>query len=321
MKLKLLYLFLLLPFFGKSQNNYYSNPDSVFVGGIYEIPEIRFGFADYILFEDTEYAKNLTDDKFKVTSRDSLKWIVSFLDKNPTTIIKVENHTDCRGSDKYSMRLEYKRAQTVVDELIKMGIPNKRLIPVGMGKEEPIPGFECEKILALKTKPEIEKAHQKNRRTQIRVVSLAYKAPPKLLYKAFQDTLHFYDTTKLEIGNQFLIKRVRNAFNARINSEFDFDLLLDYLKTNNVDSVYIECHTDCRGSAAFNLMLTQKFSEILKLKLDSYNYPISFKCEGFGESQLIIPCEEIDKLATQEKREEAHQINRRIVINIISIKD
>ena len=63
-----------------------------------------------------------------------------------------------------------------MDYLISKGIPGDRMVPVGYGEKEPRgPKFECGEIDKLPTKEEQEAAHQKNRRTQFRVLSFDYK--------------------------------------------------------------------------------------------------------------------------------------------------
>ena len=57
-----------------------------------------------------------------------------------------------------------------------IGIPAERMVPAGYGEEQPrAEGLECETIENMATKEEQEAAHQKNRRTQFRVLSFDYK--------------------------------------------------------------------------------------------------------------------------------------------------
>ena len=50
------------------------------------------------------------------------------------------------------------------------------MVPVGYGEKQPRgPKFECGEIDKLPTEEEQEAAHQKNRRTQFRVLSFDYK--------------------------------------------------------------------------------------------------------------------------------------------------
>lgn len=61
-----------------------------------------------------------------------------FMSNNGDAIVEVVGHTDAKGSDTYNRQLSLKRAQSVVNYLIKKGISAKRLKAIGMGEEQPI---------------------------------------------------------------------------------------------------------------------------------------------------------------------------------------
>lgn len=52
--------------------------------------------------------------------------------------VQVEGHTDERGNDKYNKKLSQRRAESVVNALVKRGIPRSRLLPIGFGEERPL---------------------------------------------------------------------------------------------------------------------------------------------------------------------------------------
>jgi outer membrane protein OmpA-like peptidoglycan-associated protein len=106
-------------------------------------------------------------------SKEILDKLYDFLTLNDNLVVEIKSHTDCRGGDAYNMKLSQQRAQSCVDYLISKGIARNRLIPMGRGETEPIPGHECATVEALKdTEPEkFESMHQKNRRTAFKVVS------------------------------------------------------------------------------------------------------------------------------------------------------
>jgi len=52
--------------------------------------------------------------------------------------VRIEGHTDSKGSDKYNRKLSDKRAKSVRDFLIKQGIAPDRMIAIGYGEEKPI---------------------------------------------------------------------------------------------------------------------------------------------------------------------------------------
>lgn len=106
--------------------------------------------------------------EIKAESFPYLDSIADFLLKYQTLKIEVENHTDSRWSDKYSRCLTCSRAKAVVSYLISKGVKPERLIAKGYNNMELlIPESEINK---MKTKDEIEKAHQANRRTQFKIL-------------------------------------------------------------------------------------------------------------------------------------------------------
>lgn len=87
----------------------------------------------------------------------SLKNIITFMKKNPKTILYIEGHTDERGAASYNLSLGSRRANAVKSYLIKQGIAADRLFTVSYGKELPT------------NKAHNELAWQQNRRTEFKV--------------------------------------------------------------------------------------------------------------------------------------------------------
>ena len=73
------------------------------------------------------------------SSEKVLTTLLQFLNEHPeVTMIRVEGHTDDRGSDEHNMELSANRSLAVCDWLVDHGIENTRLIAVGFGKARPI---------------------------------------------------------------------------------------------------------------------------------------------------------------------------------------
>lgn len=122
-------------------------------------------------------------------SKEALDKMVKTLHDNPNITIELRAHTDRKGSDAYNIRLAQRRAQSVVDYLIKSGISKNRLEAKGYGKRMP---KVCTKKLAknynflkekdvlteefiLKLPPEQQEiADQLNRRTEFKVIRTNY---------------------------------------------------------------------------------------------------------------------------------------------------
>lgn len=63
--------------------------------------------------------------------------LVQVMDRNPSMVIKVESHTDTRGSDEYNLKLSQRRAQTTAEYLLSRGIEQYRLQAQGYGESQP----------------------------------------------------------------------------------------------------------------------------------------------------------------------------------------
>jgi peptidoglycan-associated lipoprotein len=122
-----------------------------------------------------EYEYNKAD--LRPNSKDSLNYLYNIMVDNPTIIIQLRSHTDFRGSSSYNQKLSQRRAQSCVDYLVKeKGVDPDRIKAKGMGESEPIKGandilLDEKYINSLKSKEEIEAAHQRNRRTDFKVLS------------------------------------------------------------------------------------------------------------------------------------------------------
>jgi len=62
----------------------------------------------------------------------------------PTTTIEVAGHTDSAGEDAANQALSEKRAQAVVDYLVKAGLPAARFTAVGYGSTQPVADNESD---------------------------------------------------------------------------------------------------------------------------------------------------------------------------------
>lgn len=89
--------------------------------------------------------------------------LAKLLKDNSSLKIEIQAHTDSRGSHSYNQKLSERRAQSVVDYLIKKDIPKSRLQTKGFGETRPVngcvDGVECTRA-----------QHQQNRRTEFIVL-------------------------------------------------------------------------------------------------------------------------------------------------------
>ena len=95
------------------------------------VTDTRIEITDKIYF-DTSKAT------IKPASYSLLDAVAATLKGNPRLAVRIEGHTDSKGSGKYNKRLSEQRAQAVRAYLIQRGVAGSRLEAVGYGEEQPI---------------------------------------------------------------------------------------------------------------------------------------------------------------------------------------
>jgi len=93
----------------------------------------------------------------------TLDRLIALLKEFPDLEIRIESHTDSRGSDDYNMLLSKKRARAAFDYVVSKGIDPKRLLYRGFGETKLLNnctnGVDC-----------TEEQHEVNRRSIVKVV-------------------------------------------------------------------------------------------------------------------------------------------------------
>ena len=122
-------------------------------------------------------------------SEDGMQALVKLLNDNPNITIEMAAHTDMIGNNAANQELSLKRAQSVVNYLIKHGIEKARLTPVGYGEEKPVVVDEVlhkqytflpkdqvldEAFITTLPADQQEVCNSLNRRTEFRVLKTTY---------------------------------------------------------------------------------------------------------------------------------------------------
>ena len=121
------------------------------------------------------------------------------LKDNPSIIVELGSHTDCRGKDKYNLDLSQKRADAAVSYLVDNGIEASRITAKGYGETQHV--NECEDGVRCS-----ERRHQLNRRTELKIVGFLAADPySKLSLKKIIEEEQFQKMLE-EVQNQEVIQ-------------------------------------------------------------------------------------------------------------------
>jgi peptidoglycan-associated lipoprotein len=83
---------------------------------------VFFAFDDYTLSMDAQSTLNALGDQLKA---------------NKSAVAQIEGHCDERGSIEYNLALGDKRAQSVKNYLVQLGVETARITTVSYGEEKP----------------------------------------------------------------------------------------------------------------------------------------------------------------------------------------
>ncbi|GAA4896174.1 OmpA family protein [Flaviramulus aquimarinus] len=138
-----------------NKNNEITNADlylePLIKGNQIVINPIFFDFDKWNIRTDAEY---------------ELEKVIDVLRAHPGMIIKVESHTDSRGSNRYNMKLSDRRAKSSTEYITSRGIDNNRIeSSIGYGENQLL--NKC--VDGVKCTPD---EHQLNRRTQFIIIKM-----------------------------------------------------------------------------------------------------------------------------------------------------
>jgi outer membrane protein OmpA-like peptidoglycan-associated protein len=95
--------------------------------------------------------------------------IVKVMNENPTMVVELGSHTDCRSSASSNLALSAKRAKASADYIKKRITNPDRIYGKGYGETQLVNGCACEGAV----KPACsEEEHQKNRRTEFKIIKM-----------------------------------------------------------------------------------------------------------------------------------------------------
>ncbi len=176
---------------------------------------------DKIVIDKAIIVKNIYYDLDKYYIRPDaaieLDKLAKFLLDNPTVLIELSSHTDCRASSEYNMTLSDNRAKSAVEYLIQKGINIGRLYPKGYGETKLVNG--CSDGVKC-----TEDEHQQNRRTEFRVIGY--------------DKVIYADSGSAKVEKIF----ISSDYQKLTNSKITYKIQLGVLAKSN--EVYAETLSD-----------------------------------------------------------------------------
>ena len=110
-------------------------------------------------------------DKFNIRKDAAVELdkIVKIMNENPTMVVELGSHTDCRGSMDYNEKLSARRAESSADYIKKRISNPERIYGKGYGESKPAVICYCE---GKRPDSCTEANHQTNRRTEFIIVKL-----------------------------------------------------------------------------------------------------------------------------------------------------
>jgi peptidoglycan-associated lipoprotein len=84
-----------------------------------------------------DYDKSEVREDARATLQRNAEAFKAILSDFPSAVISVEGHCDERGSAEYNLGLGDRRAASVREFLVQVGVPGERIKPISYGKEKP----------------------------------------------------------------------------------------------------------------------------------------------------------------------------------------
>jgi outer membrane protein OmpA-like peptidoglycan-associated protein len=103
----------------------------------------------------------------RATAKVELDKIIKIMNENPTLVIELGSHTDCRSSAQFNLKLSDKRAKASATYIKSKISKPERIYGKGYGESKLLNGCACEGTV----KPTCsEEEHQLNRRTEFKII-------------------------------------------------------------------------------------------------------------------------------------------------------
>ncbi len=92
--------------------------------------DLVVNYGDRVFFDFDKY-------DLKAEARQTIEGWAEWLNRNPTVTVTIEGHADERGTREYNLALGERRATSVKNYLVALGVDPNRIATISYGKERP----------------------------------------------------------------------------------------------------------------------------------------------------------------------------------------
>ncbi len=275
-------------------------------------------YKSKLLSENVYY--DFDKSNIRDTEKPTLEKIGNLMVENPHTILYVSSHTDSRASNAYNEALSERRAASVNQYLITLGISPDRIKLEWFGEERLVndcgDGVPCS-----------ESNHQLNRRSELTLTAFVDKDMQYELPEGIDDPCDIILHTDLptysgareiieeDLASVGIAKELPTIYfdfdrsNLRSVHQRELDDVIIQMKNNTSRNLIIEGHTDQRGSDVYNEYLSELRAKavvdyLIQNGIDRNRIEYSF----YGENLPINDC------SNKSCSEALHQENRRTTL-------
>ncbi len=159
-----------------------------------KVPLDKIVIDKAIVLENIYY--DLDEDYIRPDAAVELDKLVAILEDNPEIKIELSSHTDSRQTADYNMDLSNRRAQSATTYIIEAGIDPERITAKGYGESQLL--ISDEEINSLPTIEDQEAAHQRNRRTEFKILEYIKKVAEEETMETIEETVEWENAEEWE---------------------------------------------------------------------------------------------------------------------------
>jgi len=225
------------------------------------------------------------------------------------------------GSDIYKLRLEYNKQSikgVVTDQLTKAIVPNAEIEIIDVdGVVIPVKTNMSGEFSAYVDPYEVYTVKIKKEGYIDYVVDVPTNSATQRVFKV-EVNLEQTAPEIVEIDGKSMIK-IENIYfdfnksSVKLASRMSLDKIVSVLEENPNMKIEVNAHTDIRGTARYNLVLSKRrAASTMKYLMSKGVKSQRLISQGYGESQTIMDC------ISKDCSDKEHEINRRIEFVIVN---